>query len=57
MPGAFFVSLAVIYIIKGKAWTRSILIERSKEPKWYWWQITLYLLCGIWLIYVGLVSH
>jgi H+/Cl- antiporter ClcA len=54
----FFLILGVISMLAaaaftymGRAWVRfSGWVYRAKEPRWFWWQITLYYFVGIWFV-------
>jgi hypothetical protein len=49
--GVSSISAAIVFTRKGKAWVRfQGWVYRAKEPKWFWWEIALYYLCGIGLI-------
>jgi hypothetical protein len=49
--GVISVLAASVFIWTGKAWVRfSGWVYRAKEPGWFWWQIALYFLVGIWFV-------
>ncbi|HXR37518.1 MAG TPA: hypothetical protein VN776_00410 [Terracidiphilus sp.] len=42
---------ASVFTYTGKAWVRfQGWVYRAKEPKWFWWEVALYYLCGVGLI-------
>jgi hypothetical protein len=49
--GVVFLSAAAVETYTGKAWVRfNGWVYRSKEPKWFWWQIIVVGLGGAALI-------
>jgi hypothetical protein len=49
--GIISILAAVVFTRTGKTWVRFHgWVYRVKEPKWFWWEIALYYLCGIGLI-------
>lgn len=48
-----FISIVAgaVFTYTGKAWVRFHgWVFRAKEPKWFWWEVALYFLCGVGLI-------
>jgi hypothetical protein len=49
--GILSISVAAVFTYTGKAWVRfNGWVYRSKEPGWFWWEVALYSLCGIWFV-------
>ena len=49
--GVISTSAAVVFTGMGKVWVRlNGWVYRAKEPKWFWWQVALYYLGGVWFI-------
>src|SRR6185437_3004564 len=50
--GVISIAAAAIFTCTGKAWVRfNGWVYRAKEPKWFWWEVTLDCLLG--LCFVG----
>jgi hypothetical protein len=42
---------ATVFTYTGKAWVRlNGWVYRDKEPGWFWWEVALYYLCGVWFV-------
>jgi hypothetical protein len=51
MLGVSAISAAAVFTCTGKAWVRfNGWVYRAKEPGWFWWQIALYLVVGVWFV-------
>lgn len=49
--GFILIFAAAVFAYMGKVWVRFRgWVYRDKEPKWFWWEVALYFLCGIGLI-------
>ncbi len=49
--GMITISCGCFFAYRGRAWTRFHgWVYRAKEPKWFWWQVALYFLCGVGVI-------
>jgi hypothetical protein len=49
--GVISIIAAVVWISTGKVWVRfNGWVYRAKEPKWFWWQVVLYSIIGIFFI-------
>jgi hypothetical protein len=49
--GVISISAATVFIAKGKVWVRfNGWVYRAKEPGWFWWDVALYYLVGVWFI-------
>jgi hypothetical protein len=49
--GALSISAATVFTFTGKAWVRfSDWVHRAKEPAWFWWEVALYYLVGVWFV-------
>jgi hypothetical protein len=46
--GLVFISFALVYTHIGKVWvgSRRRWVYQAKEPGCFWWEITVYWLCG-----------
>jgi len=53
--GIVSISAGLIFAYIGKAWVRFHgWVYRAKEPKWFWWEVALYILAGLGLFAVFL---
>jgi hypothetical protein len=42
---------AVVFTCTGKVWVRfNGWVYRAKEPGWFWWDVALYYLVGVWFV-------
>jgi hypothetical protein len=49
--GVISISAAAVFTAKGKVWVRlNGWVYRAKEPGWFWWEVALYYLVGVWFI-------
>jgi hypothetical protein len=49
--GIASISAAVVFTFTGKAWVRfNGWVYRAKEPRWFWWEVALYYLAGVWFV-------
>ena len=49
--GVLSVSAAMVFTYTGKAWVRfNGWVYRAKEPGWFWWDVALYYLVGVWFV-------
>jgi hypothetical protein len=49
--GILSISAAVVFTCTGRAWVRfNGWIYRAKEPRWFWYEVALYYLSGIFFI-------
>lgn len=55
--GAIFFLAAAVFVYTGRAWVRfEGWVYRAKEPKWFWWEVLLYCLGGVFFIFIYLIS-
>ena len=53
--GILSVSAATVFTCMGKVWIRfSGWLYRAEEPGWFWWNVALYYLIGVFFIGYGL---
>ncbi len=46
--GVVSISAAVVFTCMGKVWVRANgWVYRTKEPKWFWWEVALDYLIGL----------
>jgi hypothetical protein len=49
--GILSISAAVVFTCTGKVWVRfNGWVYRAKEPGWFWWEVALYYLGGVWFV-------
>jgi hypothetical protein len=49
--GVASISAATVFSCMGKVWVRlNGWIYRAKEPGWFWWEVALYYLAGVYFI-------
>lgn len=49
--GVISISAAAVFTCTGKAWVRVHgWVYRAKEPRWFWWEVALYYLVGVWFV-------
>jgi len=49
--GVLSVSAATVFTFTGKVWVRfNGWVYRAKEPQWFWWEVALYYLVGVWFV-------
>jgi hypothetical protein len=49
--GIASICAAVVFTYKGKVWVRFTgWVYRAKEPKWFWWEVALDYLIGLYLV-------
>jgi len=49
--GVVSISASVVWTLTGSVWVRFHgWVYRAKEPGSFWWEVTLYFLCGVGLI-------
>jgi hypothetical protein len=49
--GIISIFAATVFTFSGKAWVRfSGWVYRAKEPGWFWWEVALYYLVGVWFV-------
>jgi len=53
--GVISISAATVFTAKGKVWVLlNGWVYRAKEPGWFWWEVALYCLVGVW--FIGLLA-
>jgi hypothetical protein len=57
--GILSLCAATVFASTGRVWVRfNGWVYRDKEPGWFWWDVALYCLCGIWFVgYFFYKSH
>ena len=51
MLGIISICAAVVWTRTGKAWVRFHgWVYRAKEPGWFWWEVALYYLAGVFFV-------
>ena len=51
MLGVISTSAAAVFTYTGKVWVRlNGWVYRAKEPGWFWWEVALYYLVGVWFL-------
>ncbi len=49
--GDISISAAALFTVYGKVWVRFHgWVYRAKEPRWFWWEVVLYFLVGVWFV-------
>jgi len=49
--GALSASAATVFTYTGKVWVRfNGWVYRAKETGWFWWEVALYYLVGVWFV-------
>jgi hypothetical protein len=49
--GGISIAAAIIWMHTGRVWVRSVgWVYRAREPKWFWWNVALYFLVGVFFI-------
>lgn len=49
--GVISILAAAIFTCTGRVWVRlNGWVYRAKEPGWFWWEVALYCLGGLWFV-------
>jgi hypothetical protein len=49
--GILSICAATVFTCTGKVWVRfNGWLYRTKEPGWFWWEVALYYLVGVWFV-------
>jgi hypothetical protein len=49
--GVISISAATVFTAKRKVWVRlNGWVYHAKEPGWFWWEVALYYLVGVWFV-------